>query len=99
MAITALLEGDRTNLSFIACDFEDIGPFAALVCTATPALAPGETSTYGAIAIEVGEKHQAREVGQALGQILVPSLFRATVSWVRADVSPDFRHLAGWNSN
>lgn len=72
IAITALLEGDRADLSLVACDFGSVDPFAEKVYAATRTLAPGETSTYGAIAAEVGEKHQAREVGQALGRNPLP---------------------------
>ncbi|WP_415400773.1 methylated-DNA--[protein]-cysteine S-methyltransferase [Tateyamaria sp. SN3-11] len=71
-AMTGLLEGDRTDLSFIACGFEGVDPFAAKVYVVTRNLAPGETSTYGEIAEEIGEKQRAREVGQALGHNPLP---------------------------
>lgn len=67
-AMTRLLEGDRIDLSFIACGFEGIDPFAAKVYAVTRNLAPGETSTYG----EIGEKQRAREVGQALANNPLP---------------------------
>ncbi|MBO9436907.1 MGMT family protein [Ruegeria sp. R13_0] len=70
--MTGLLEGDRTDLSFIACGFEGVDPFATKVYAVTQNLAPGETSTYGEIADEIGEKQRAREVGQALGHNPLP---------------------------
>ncbi len=75
-AITVLLEGDRTDLSFIACDFTDVDPFAARVYAATRAIPAGETRTYGDIASQLGNKQFAQKVGQALGRnpfpIIVP---------------------------
>lgn len=75
-SITALLEGERTDLSFIACDFSGLDPFAGKVYTATRAIPPGETLTYGAIASQLGDKRLARKVGQVLGRnpfpIIVP---------------------------
>jgi methylated-DNA-[protein]-cysteine S-methyltransferase len=75
-AITALLEGEHTDLSFIACDFSGVDAFASRVYAATRAIAPGETRTYGAIALQLGGKQLAQDVGGALGRnpfpIIVP---------------------------
>ena len=71
-AMTALLEGDTVDLSPIACDFGGIDPFAVKVYAATRAIPAGETSTYGAIASELGDKRLARDVGQALGRNPLP---------------------------
>jgi methylated-DNA-[protein]-cysteine S-methyltransferase len=75
-SIVALLAGERTDLTFIACDFSKIGPFATQVYTATRAIPPGATLTYGAIAEQLGDKLLAQKVGQALGRnpfpIIVP---------------------------
>jgi methylated-DNA-[protein]-cysteine S-methyltransferase len=75
-AITALLEGQRTDLSFIACDFGRLDPFAAQVYAATRGIPAGETLTYGAIAALLGDRLLAQKVGQALGRnpfpIIVP---------------------------
>lgn len=75
-SMTALLEGEKTDLTFINCDFGGIDPFAAQVYAATRAIPAGETSTYGAIAVQLGDKQLARSVGQALGNnpfpIIVP---------------------------
>lgn len=75
-SIAALLGGEKTDLSFIACDFSRIDPFAARVYAATRVIPPGETLTYGAIALQLGDKLLAQNVGQALGRnpfpIIVP---------------------------
>lgn len=75
-AITALLEGARVDLGFIACDFSRLDPFSASVYRITRAIPPGETLTYGAIAAELGDKRLAQAVGHALGRnpwpIIVP---------------------------
>lgn len=71
-SIAALLGGERTDLSFIACDFSRVSPFAAAVYTATRTIPAGETLTYGDIACKLGNKQLARKVGQALGRNPVP---------------------------
>ena len=71
-SMTALLEGEGTDLTSIVCDFGGIDPFAAQVYAATRAIPAGETSTYGAIASQLGDKRLARDVGQALGRNPLP---------------------------
>jgi methylated-DNA-[protein]-cysteine S-methyltransferase len=75
-SIIALLEGGRADLSFIVCDFSTIDPFAAKVYAATRAIPAGQTLTYGAIALQIGGKQLAQQVGKALGRnpfpIVVP---------------------------
>ena len=71
-SMTALLEGEGTDLTSIVCDFGGIDPFAAQVYTATRAIPAGKTSTYGAIASQLGDKQLARDVGQALGRNPLP---------------------------
>lgn len=75
-SITALLEGKRSDLSFIACDFIGCDPFAEEVYAATRAIPSGETLTYGDIASRLGDKRFAQRVGQELGRnpfpIIVP---------------------------
>ncbi|QYU69805.1 methylated-DNA--[protein]-cysteine S-methyltransferase [Leptolyngbya sp. 15MV] len=75
-AMAALLRGEKTDLAFIACDLSRIEPFAARVYAATRAIPPGETTTYGAIAAQLGDRALAQQVGQALGRnpfpIIVP---------------------------
>ena len=74
--MTALLEGEKTDLADIACDFSGIEPFATKVYAATRAIPPGQTMTYGGIASKLGDKRRARDVGKALGRnpfpIIVP---------------------------
>ena len=71
-SMTALLEGERTDLAHIACDFGGIDAFAARVYSATRAIPPGETLTYGAIATQFGDKQLAQSVGRALGRNPLP---------------------------
>lgn len=75
-SMIALLEGEKTDLSFITCDFSRIDPFARKVYAAARAIPAGETLTYGAIAAQLGDKQLARKVGTALGRnpfpIIVP---------------------------
>ncbi len=75
-SMTALLEGEGTDLTFVACDFGGIDSFAAEVYAATRAIPAGKTTTYGAIASQLGDKRLARNVGEALGlnplPIIVP---------------------------
>ncbi len=75
-SITALLDGNRTDLSFIACDFSGVDPFAEKVYAVTRAIPAGETLTYGDIATRLGDKRFAQRVGQELGRnpfpIIVP---------------------------
>lgn len=67
-SITSLLEGEQTDLTSIVCDLGGIDPFDAQVYAATREIPAGETSTYGAIASQIGDKQLARDVGQALGR-------------------------------
>jgi len=75
-SITSLLQGQRPDLSVIACDFDGIDPFAGKVYKAARAIPAGETRTYGDIATELGDKLFAQQVGQALGRnpfpIIIP---------------------------
>lgn len=75
-AITALLTGERVDLSFIACDFSRVDEFASKVYKITRKIPFGETLTYGDIASQLGDKALSRQVGQMLGRnpfpIIVP---------------------------
>lgn len=75
-SMTALLQGAKTDLNFIACDFSRTDPFATKVYAATCAIPVGETLTYGTIALQLGDKQLAQNVGKALGRnpfpIIVP---------------------------
>ena len=71
-SITALLEGAKTDLTFITCDFLRTDSFALKVYDLTRTIPPGETLTYGAIAARLGGMQLARRVGQALGRNPIP---------------------------
>lgn len=70
--MTALLEGERPDLSAISCDFRNSDAFAQQVYALTRDVGPGETTTYGAIAKKLGDVQLARSVGQALGRNPIP---------------------------
>ena len=70
--ITALLEGAADDLRDIEVDYADTSGFARSVYEVARGVGPGETTTYGEIAKQLGTPHAAREVGQALGRNPVP---------------------------
>lgn len=67
-AMTSLLRGDAIDLSFIAVDLTDVPDFNRSVYYVARGIAPGDTLTYGDIAVRLGDKTLSRAVGQALGQ-------------------------------
>lgn len=75
-AIRALLRGEKTDLSFVAIDIDRAPEFNARVYAIARAIPPGQTMTYGEIAIQLGDRLLARDVGAALGKnpwpIVVP---------------------------
>lgn len=71
-SITTLLEGEKTDLTHIVCDFGRIDPFATKVYVAARAIPAGETRTYGAIASQLGDRQLARNVGRVLGRNPLP---------------------------
>ncbi len=74
--ITALLQGEKTDLSRVRLDMRDVRPFQRRVYEVVRRIAPGTTRTYGDIARSAGSPGAARAVGQALGRnpfaIIVP---------------------------
>ena len=74
--ICALLRGKKPDLLDAPLDLARTPDFHARVYELTRAIPPGETLTYGEIAVRLGDKLLAREVGQALGKnpwpIVVP---------------------------
>jgi methylated-DNA-[protein]-cysteine S-methyltransferase len=70
--MTALLDGVPDDLHDIEVDLGGASAFAQQVWQLTRAVRPGETTTYGEIATQLGMPHVAREVGQALGRNPVP---------------------------
>lgn len=75
-AVTALLRGERVDLSAVPLDMDGVPPFHRRVYEIARTVPPGATLTYGAIATRLGDPGAARAVGQALGQnpfgIVVP---------------------------
>lgn len=76
VAITALLEGERTDLRWIVLDQSNVDEFSRRVYEAAREVAPGETASYGQLAAAAGRPRAAREVGAALARnpfpIVVP---------------------------
>jgi len=74
--IDHLLNGELTDLSDIALDMDGVSEFDRRVYAIARKIAPGETLTYGDIALELGDKLLSRDVGQAMGKnpfpIVVP---------------------------
>lgn len=66
--VTALLRGEARDLSTIAIDNARTPDFNAKVYAITRTVPPGQTITYGEIALQLGDKLLARDVGQALGE-------------------------------
>lgn len=74
--IQALLCGEKPDLLDAQLDISRVPDFSAKVYAIARAIPPGETRTYGEIAVELGDKLLAQQVGQALGKnpwpIIVP---------------------------
>jgi O-6-methylguanine DNA methyltransferase len=75
-AITALLRGEKTDLSAIPLDMDGVPPFHRRVYEVARAIPPGATLSYGEVAARMGAPAASRAVGQALGKnpfaIVVP---------------------------
>jgi methylated-DNA-[protein]-cysteine S-methyltransferase len=75
-AIRELLTGQHTDLTHVLIDIARVPEFNARVYEIARAIPPGETLTYGEIAVKLGDRLLARDVGAALGQnpwpIVVP---------------------------
>jgi methylated-DNA-[protein]-cysteine S-methyltransferase len=74
--IRELLTGQPADLTHVPIDIGRVPEFNAQVYEIARAIPPGETLTYGEIAVKLGDKLLARDVGAALGQnpwpIVVP---------------------------
>jgi len=74
--IVAVLTGGRDDLASIALDWSGVAEFERRVYEAARGVPPGRTTTYGAIAADLGAPGAARAVGRALGRnpfpIVVP---------------------------
>jgi len=75
-AISALLDGERTELRWVVLDETGIDPFRRSVYAAAREIPPGATASYGDIARAIGKPDAPRAVGHALGEnpfpIVVP---------------------------
>ncbi|HEY8615265.1 methylated-DNA--[protein]-cysteine S-methyltransferase [Phenylobacterium sp.] len=74
--IQALMRGEKADLSKAPLDLTRTPEFHARVYEIAQAIPPGETLTYGEVAVRLGDKLLAQQVGQALGKnpwpIVVP---------------------------
>lgn len=74
--IIALMRGDKVDMSDAPLDWGRVPEFNAKVYEITRNIPPGETLTYGQIAIQLGDRLLAQQVGGALGRnpwpIIVP---------------------------
>ena len=74
--IRALMRGEKPDLLDVPIDIARVPEFNARVYEIARSIPPGETLTYGEIAVKLGDKLLARDVGAALGQnpwpIVVP---------------------------
>jgi methylated-DNA-[protein]-cysteine S-methyltransferase len=66
--IVALLGGEASDLSGAALDMDGLPAFDRSVYEVARGIAPGATLSYGEIAVRLGERGLARDVGQALGR-------------------------------
>jgi methylated-DNA-[protein]-cysteine S-methyltransferase len=66
--IVALLRGEPRDLTRIAIDNTRTPEFNAKVYAITRQVPPGQTITYGEIAVQLGDKLLAQDVGVALGE-------------------------------
>ncbi|WP_293904853.1 methylated-DNA--[protein]-cysteine S-methyltransferase [Phenylobacterium sp.] len=75
-AIRALMRGAKADLTAAPLDLSRTPEFDARVYEIARAIPPGETLTYGELAVRLGDRLLAREVGAALGRnpwpIVVP---------------------------
>jgi methylated-DNA-[protein]-cysteine S-methyltransferase len=66
--VLQLLAGDKVDLSDVALDFGEAPDFHKRAYAIARTIPPGQTMTYGEIARRLGEPHESREVGQAMGK-------------------------------
>jgi len=74
--VLKLLAGEKIDLGDVPLDFGDSPDFHKRAYAIARTIPPGQTMTYGEIARRLGEPHESREVGQAMGRnpiaILMP---------------------------
>jgi methylated-DNA-[protein]-cysteine S-methyltransferase len=66
--VLALLAGEKVDLGDVALDFGEAPDFHQRAYAIARTIPPGQTMTYGEIAKRLGEPHESREVGQAMGK-------------------------------
>ena len=71
-ALDSYFAGDHGALADLEVDFGALGAFTLTVLQALREIAPGTTTTYGALALLAGRPGAARAVGQAVGANPVP---------------------------
>lgn len=75
-SVCALMRGEKADLANAPIDLGRVPEFNAKVYEITRRIPPGETLTYGQIAIQLGDRLLAQRVGAALGRnpwpIIVP---------------------------
>src|SRR5262245_20003770 len=74
--VLKLLAGEKIDLGDVPLDFGESPDFHKRAYAIARTIPPGQTMTYGEIARRLGEPHESREVGQAMGKnpiaILMP---------------------------
>lgn len=71
--MSAVVSGHSADdLTDVPVDLDGVGAFEQQVYAAARAVPPGETTTYGALAAELGEPGAAQAVGRAMGRNPVP---------------------------
>jgi len=74
--VCALMRGEKADLADAPIDLSRVPEFNARVYEITRRIPPGETLTYGQIAVQLGDRLLAQQVGAALGRnpwpIIVP---------------------------
>jgi methylated-DNA-[protein]-cysteine S-methyltransferase len=71
-AIVRLTAGERVDLTFARLDLDAVPAFNQAVYALACAIPPGETRTYGDLAVDLGDRNLARAVGKALGENPIP---------------------------
>jgi len=74
--IVALLNGEARDLRYATLDLDGVPDFNRRVYDVARTIRPGETLSYGEIAVQLGDRNLARDVAQALSQnpfpVIVP---------------------------
>jgi methylated-DNA-[protein]-cysteine S-methyltransferase len=66
------MAGERIDFSAIMLDLAGVGPFHRGIYEALRRVGWGETTTYGALARQIGDPGASRAVGQAMGRNPIP---------------------------